>query len=349
MDLQPGSTKTRFISLRLKLLLGFTLLFSLVFAAAFYWFYTFAEQVAMSRIQEDLVNTLLAAAEGVDGDELVALAKEGIPNEAGFSDDPRFENQMDWLDSVHHLEPRAWPYLYVPGTLEREIIYIADLNARYDASKAALFQESLISKGFSTDGLTELTLRTTDGKFRDYTDKWGWWVSAYAPVNNANGETVGAMGLDFEADYVDQVRQSVLRTILYAFALTYVVLFFLVWLASGAFTGPIGKLTKVAERIGEGDYEQDLSDMWKRNLHDEISTLARVFDSMVDKVHQREQTLRHQVEELKIEIDEAKRRAQVSEIVDSDFFRDLQSKAHKVRTRPRSGPQAPPTDGEATP
>ena len=61
---------------------------------------------------------------------------------------------------------------------------------------------------------------------------------------------------------------------------------------------------------------------------------------MVGKVYQREQTLRRQVEELKIEIDEVKRKKQVSEIVESDFFQDLQAKARRMRSRGRSEAQS---------
>jgi hypothetical protein len=66
---------------------------------------------------------------------------------------------------------------------------------------------------------------------------------------------------------------------------------------------------------------------------DEIVTLADVFAIMAGKVYQREQTLRKQVEALKIEIDEAKRTRQVSEIAETDFFRDLQAKARGMRKR----------------
>ena len=66
---------------------------------------------------------------------------------------------------------------------------------------------------------------------------------------------------------------------------------------------------------------------------DEIVTLADVFAIMAGKVYQREQTLRKQVEALKIEIDEAKRTRQVSEIAETDFFRDLQTKARSMRKR----------------
>jgi HAMP domain-containing protein/GAF domain-containing protein len=55
----------------------------------------------------------------------------------------------------------------------------------------------------------------------------------------------------------------------------------------------------------------------------------------------REQGLKQEIQQLRIEIDEAKRQKQVSEIVDTDFFQDLQAKARTMRSR-RSG--APPAD-----
>jgi CRP-like cAMP-binding protein len=47
----------------------------------------------------------------------------------------------------------------------------------------------------------------------------------------------------------------------------------------------------------------------------------------------REQGLKQQIQQLRIEVDEVKRQKQVSEIVDTDFFHDLQVKAHNVRSR----------------
>jgi hypothetical protein len=54
---------------------------------------------------------------------------------------------------------------------------------------------------------------------------------------------------------------------------------------------------------------------------------------MTSKVYQRERDLRRQVQELRIEIDETKRASQLEEIVETDFFRDLQSKAKQMRNR----------------
>src|SRR5258706_3502878 len=371
-----------YFSLRWKILIGFTLIFSVVFAIAFYWYYQCATNAALTRIQDDLTSTLAGGATGVNTDELLALARDGKPNAAGqawdavgqasddaetarlakaavetygqslpggFSDDPRYQHQLDWLDTIHKIEPRAWPYIYIPGSKPGEIIYVVDLWARYDPSRAATFMFVHKSKGFSLSGLQELTLRTvqacvgvsvtdqclgvTTNQFGTYHDDYGSWVSAYRPVKDNNAKIVAAMGIDFEAAYVDQVRQSILDRVVLAFVLAYFSLFVLVFLFSGASTGPIVKLTQAAQALGEGDYSQDFSKLSRvGRFSDEIEKLAAVFTVMAGKVRQREQTLRKQVGALKIEIDETKRKKQVSEIADSDFFKDLQNKARDLRS-----------------
>jgi CHASE3 domain sensor protein len=47
----------------------------------------------------------------------------------------------------------------------------------------------------------------------------------------------------------------------------------------------------------------------------------------------REQSLKQQIQQLRIEIDEVKRQKQVSEIVETDFFQDLRAKARRMRGR----------------
>lgn len=361
--------KTRFFSLRWKLLIGFTLLFSIVFAVAFYWFYTFATQQALTRIRTDLLDVLQGASGYVDGDVIASVAVDGVPNAAGeawlayanadengaenasalldaatqaygkgtqtgFSDDPRYQALMDQLQVIHDMEPRAWPYLYVKAAGERHITYVADLYARYDPSKATPFMFTKSSKR-SYNGLNELTLRLDDkDRFVPYSDAWGSWISAYRPVSDSSGVNTAAIGIDFEAGYVQEVQNAIRDRILIAFVLTYAALFLLVFLVSRTLTRPIHRLTVSAARLGEGDYNQDMAKYAPPGkVRDEISSLADVFTVMASKVYQREQNLRKQVEMLKIEIDETKRQKQVSEIADTDFFRELTSKAREMRKR----------------
>ena len=50
-------------------------------------------------------------------------------------------------------------------------------------------------------------------------------------------------------------------------------------------------------------------------------------------VERREAELRRQIDALKIEVDESKKQKNVEEIVESDFFQALSSKADKIRQR----------------
>jgi CheY-like chemotaxis protein len=67
---------------------------------------------------------------------------------------------------------------------------------------------------------------------------------------------------------------------------------------------------------------------------DELGRLARVFQQMAREVHAREQRLKQEVQQLRIEIDEARTARQVAEITETDYFQDLQRKADQLRIRP---------------
>ena len=341
MNEQRTERGSRFISLQVKLLVGFTLLFTAVFAVAFYWFYNFASGMALQRIQEDLTDTLMAAAEGVDAERFVALAKEGVPRQDGYTDDPRYWEHVNWLVTVNKIEPRAQVYTYVRGKEKNQVLFVGSIGAVADPPWGVKFLEPYTSTGSLIRGLDGTTYRSN---FKPYEDKWGRWVSGYTPIKSKQGELVGGLGIDFRADYVYEVQQAIRDRVWIAFGITYATLFILVFLVSRTLTRPIVALTRTAERIGEGDYEQDLSYLTKGRFSDEIGTLARVFSIMVGKVYQREQKLIRQVEELKIEIDEVKRKKQVSEIVESDFFQDLRAKAREMRDRGRHPAQDAPGD-----
>lgn len=64
---------------------------------------------------------------------------------------------------------------------------------------------------------------------------------------------------------------------------------------------------------------------------DELGVLARSFSRMAGEVRAREDRLRREVAELRIEIDEAKQAERVAEITGTDYFRDLRGRAADLR------------------
>jgi DNA repair ATPase RecN len=72
---------------------------------------------------------------------------------------------------------------------------------------------------------------------------------------------------------------------------------------------------------------------------DELGRLARVFQSMAREVAAREQRLQHQVEKLRVEIDQTRKARQVAEITETDYFQQLQQKVQGLRNRKRPTPE----------
>jgi two-component system, cell cycle response regulator len=68
---------------------------------------------------------------------------------------------------------------------------------------------------------------------------------------------------------------------------------------------------------------------------DALGQLARVFRRMAHEVAAREQALKQQVRQLRIEIDARRTATRVAEITETDYFQDLQRKANALRARPK--------------
>lgn len=107
---------------------------------------------------------------------------------------------------------------------------------------------------------------------------------------------------------------------------------------------PVGVLTAAAGRLEAGEPVDDDALSTIGRSQDDVGRLARVFARMAEQVAVRERKLREEVKALRIEIDEERRRVAVAEVVDTDFFRDLEGRAAEMRRRARgeSSPDTPP-------
>jgi len=82
--------------------------------------------------------------------------------------------------------------------------------------------------------------------------------------------------------------------------------------------------------------EGRFSEADKRKLI-KLAAQASIAISNAMQVRKRESVLKKQIQDLQIEIDEARKAKQVNAIVESDFFKDLQSKADSMRSRAKPG------------
>jgi len=66
---------------------------------------------------------------------------------------------------------------------------------------------------------------------------------------------------------------------------------------------------------------------------DELGSLAQVFKKMAADIQTRTGMLKNQVNQLIIKIDELRRHQQVADVVESEFFNDLQKRAREIRSK----------------
>ncbi|NET10077.1 MAG: HAMP domain-containing histidine kinase, partial [Symploca sp. SIO2B6] len=357
-----------FVSLRVKLLIGFSFIFSVVFAGAFLWFYNFTTDKTITRLREDLRSTLEGAAAGVDVEELMTLYREGEKNEVtGFSDDPRYQRQLDWFTTVQNIEPRAWLYSFVvtgPQELEGQpplpsktlnkvpieqykTVWLVDLwaaNEERDVRAAEFLEETQTS---STSVLVKYQQKLIEEE-NVYQDEWGTWLSAFAPLTDESGQVVAILGLDIEAAYVFELQDTIRERVLMSFIITYGILFVLIYVLSGILTKNLTDLTHSAERIGVGDYRQSvdylarlhhsnnpspsfpiaLISAIRKYLRDEMSILAQAFEVMIAGIQTREQMIR----EGKAKEDKMRRDLEVATELNALKSRFVSIVSHEFRT-----------------
>ena len=92
----------------------------------------------------------------------------------------------------------------------------------------------------------------------------------------------------------------------------------------------VGRLTSAAAAVEAGGFEPAALESVSSRA-DALGQLARTFQRMAVEVRAREDRLRAEVQELRIEIDAARQSRKVAEITDTDFFRDLRERAPNLR------------------
>jgi two-component system cell cycle response regulator len=96
----------------------------------------------------------------------------------------------------------------------------------------------------------------------------------------------------------------------------------------------VGRVTAAAAAIQANTFEPECLDEVARRP-DELGQLAQVFQEMARQVYAREQQLKQQVQQLRIEIDQTRKAREVADITESEYFQQLLGKAEDLRSRVR--------------
>lgn len=338
------------VPMRIKLLAAFAGAFTLVFLFIALWVYNYAQNAALNRVSSQLKTTAEGGAAIMDVaafNELIetvpAVADPANPYGLGYPDSPLYLQNAQDLQDIREVVPEAFVYSYFREPADGQLYFAGSAGYFLDPPFGVTFRVPVaeVVSPATYERMEAGLVQTVPEP--PYTDEFGSWISTYSPVRDADGGTVGAIGVDFSLAYVDKVREDVRSRVFPALAVSYLVLLLLVALLSSALVRPLRRLTVAASRIADGEYDLDVRDVTSTRFPDEMYDLGQSFAVMAEKVAARERTLTKEVQRLKVEIDATKRAKAVEEITGTDFFSDLTAKASQMRARMRDTPGAAST------
>jgi HAMP domain-containing protein len=154
-----------------------------------------------------------------------------------------------------------------------------------------------------------------------------------APLQDGHGLDWLVFVVVPETDFMGPVYENMRTTVLLG------VLILCVALLVGVVTAryimrPVLAVTDAARAVEAEEFAPGSLDAIARRT-DELGYLTRVFQEMAREVQVREYKLREELQQLRVEVNEVKRRQQVDSVVETEFFRDLRAKARDMRRKDR--------------
>lgn len=107
-------------------------------------------------------------------------------------------------------------------------------------------------------------------------DRWGLWLSGYAPIKRKDGTSVGVLGVDISAKTVEQMKNAVRVSALFVFLLGFLLSITASNLISWWLTKPLKKLMKGMEEIRSGNLNHKIN----LGTSDEMGRLGENFNAM---------------------------------------------------------------------
>ena len=215
---------------------------------------------------------------------------------------------------------------FYTGTQQGELTgyrTLSDSRVFYIARPLAIGSESCL-ECHSTPEVAPASLITTYGDQGGF----GWQL----------GEVVALQTIYVPAEEVFDAAFRTFSLVMSVFVITFAIVVAIInTLLNRYVIQPVNVLGALAQRISA---DEDITgELQSTNLQtvttrsDELGNLALVFQKMATEVYARTDKLKQQLKKLTIEIDEIRRKEQVSEVVETEFFTDLQERAKAIRQR----------------
>jgi methyl-accepting chemotaxis protein len=259
-------------SLQFRLTVSFIFLILLITGLTYFTTYNEAKKALKETVREELTEVIGVASTQVKGD----LLKKMLLLKAGDEETAEYKEIAGFLLGLRK-NSKDLANFYVLRREGDKMFFLADdayLETPDDFAKIGEkytdYDEALIH-GF--------TAATASPEF--YTDKWGTFLSGYAPLKDEAGNTVAVIGVDMAVEKV-LAKQKFIGSLLYIIiGLSILIAGLIILFFSRTIIKDIKSLTKATSRISQGELDVQLPEIKSRN---EIYELNEGLKSVVAAV-----------------------------------------------------------------
>lgn len=244
--------------------------------------YDYASKAQFEQLRDKLKIIAQAIAMTVDADTLLRIPLD----ESGIESVP-YKTTAEKLLKIKDVDP-SLAYVYILKKTEKTGIlrFIIDLHP---CSYETKITPALPGEAYSDSGFPELAKAfsgpTADRRIKS--DKWGVFLSGYAPIRDKEGDAVAVLGIDMTASDVYNTQKEVKRRSAAVLLLGMVLSIILGFWISARVTAPINNLVEGTRHISSGDLDYHV----KVEGADEVSELASAFNKMASNLHKAREKL----------------------------------------------------------
>ncbi len=264
---------------RTKLALAMALLAIFTGGLMLALYYQQARAILFQRIQSQVLSIAATAATQIDGDLLEQIRTGEDESSAGYATIQRALRAMRDANRRGDVQVRFVYTMRRVAEHPPRWVYVVD-SQKEGASKSHVGDPV----DFVSETGQELSLERPYAEESFSHDAFGTWLSANAPIRNAQGKTVAVLGVDIAADQVLARLRGLLRMGYAAMGGAVAAALLLAVVIAHLANAPLERIRAGVERIGQGDWDTRVT----VKSRDEFGAVATAVNEMAVALRDRE-------------------------------------------------------------
>lgn len=254
--------------MRAKLVIGFSLIAAIVSMVTAFAVYTATQHQIIENFRRRVLTAASIAALQQNGDDFEKITS---------ANDPLYEEFRLQNLAILQSDP-DFIFVYTMRKDDDGIYFVVDGNELNAEGFSAYGERYLEPTSLLTENFESMLRPVAEPEI--YTDEYGSFLSAYAPIRASDGRQVGVIGVDITAVTILQEQRQIIFQAIGIFLIVFVIGSILGNLAGNALAKPVSKLAQGALAFKSGKFDQRV----EVRTGDEISDLAITFNSMADEI-----------------------------------------------------------------